>query len=255
MGLVLMLGLLFVSVTGLTWSQWAGSNISTLRTYLDWGTPGVDTSLNNAQKSRHEGHHADHSAAPSTAETIKTRVERDLFDAVLTSARASGIDAGMVEIKPPTTAGRAWTVTEIDRRWPTQVDAAAIDPDSLKVVVQTDSNQFPLAAKLTRWGIDAHMGVLFGVPNQLLLLFFALGLCAMVLSGYCMWWASRPTRARSSEDHIRVYGALRKTPPVALTGIVVVTALLGWVLPVLGVSLVFFLAFDFALGRYQQVRT
>ena len=31
---------------------------------------------------------------------------------------------------------------------------------------------YPLMAKLTRWGIDAHMGVLFGVANQLLLVAF-----------------------------------------------------------------------------------
>lgn len=255
MGLVLMAGLLFVSVTGLTWSQWAGSNISTLRTHLDWGTPGVNTSLIEAPTSQSEEHHHGHVAASDIADTDKTWDQPAQFDAVLASARAAGINAGLVQIKPPSAAGQAWTVTEIDRRWPTQVDAAAIDPNSLNVIDQTDFTDFPLAAKLTRWGIDAHMGVLFGLPNQLLLLFFALGLCTMVIWGYCMWWARRPTKERSSGGHLRVFGALRKTPPMALAGIIVVTGLLGWFLPVLGVSLVAFLALDFALGRYQRART
>ena len=31
----------------------------------------------------------------------------------------------------------------------------------------------PIAAKLSRWGIDAHMGMLFGLVNQVLLLIVA----------------------------------------------------------------------------------
>ncbi len=47
-------------------------------------------------------------------------------------------------------------------------------------------------AKLTRWGVDAHMGVLFGLPNQLLLALFGFGLCAMIVLGYRMWWMRSP---------------------------------------------------------------
>lgn len=87
------------------------------------------------------------------------------LDAVLDTARAAGIDAGKIQIRPAATTDRAWTVTEIDRSWPTQVDAVAIDPHSLQVVDKIVFADFPLVAKLTRWGIDAHMGVLFGLPN------------------------------------------------------------------------------------------
>lgn len=38
------------------------------------------------------------------------------------------------------------------------------------------------------------MGLLFGLPNQLVLLAIAAGLTAMVVFGYLMWWKRRPTR-------------------------------------------------------------
>ena len=37
------------------------------------------------------------------------------------------------------------------------------------MVSRADFETFPLIAKLIRWGIDAHMGILFGWPNQLLM--------------------------------------------------------------------------------------
>src|SRR5690606_30823976 len=102
-----------------------------------------------------------------------------MFDHVLASARAEGISAGKVEIRPPAGENRAWTVTEVDRSWPTRVDAAAVDPRSLGVIDRTRFDEFPLAAKLTRWGIDAHMGTLFGLPNQIVLVAFGLALFVM----------------------------------------------------------------------------
>jgi hypothetical protein len=75
-----------------------------------------------------------------------------------------------VEIRPASRVDQAWTVTEIDRRWPTQVDAVAVDPHSLKVLDSTLFGDFPLMAKLTRWGVDFHMGILFGLANHLLLI-------------------------------------------------------------------------------------
>lgn len=40
----------------------------------------------------------------------------------------------------------------------------------------------------------AHVGLLFGLSNQLALLAVAVGLAAMVVWGYVMWWKRRPTR-------------------------------------------------------------
>ncbi|WP_375538061.1 PepSY-associated TM helix domain-containing protein [Microbacterium sp. SGAir0570] len=39
LGIWVVLGALFLSATGITWSTYAGANVSGLRTALDWGTP------------------------------------------------------------------------------------------------------------------------------------------------------------------------------------------------------------------------
>lgn len=80
-------------------------------------------------------------------------------------------------------ADQAWTVTEIDRGWPTQVDAVAIDPHSMQIIDRTRFADFPLMAKLTRWGVDFHMGILFGLANQLVLIAFGIALCVLIVWG------------------------------------------------------------------------
>ena len=106
-----------------------------------------------------------------------------MFDTVTRIAHADIITAPMIDIKPPAKAGKAWTVTEAGREWPATASAVAIDPATEKITSRADFNDFSLAAKLTRWTIAAHMGLLFGLPNQLALLGVAAGLAAMVPLG------------------------------------------------------------------------
>src|SRR5699024_9210086 len=42
--------------------------------------------------------------------------------------------------------------------------------------------------------IYLHMGIMFGLPLQIALAVLALGICAMVVMGYIMWWRRRPTK-------------------------------------------------------------
>ncbi|MEI7164171.1 PepSY domain-containing protein [Pectobacterium parmentieri] len=246
MGLSLVLGLLFFSVTGLTWSQWAGSNISVARTALGWQTPSVKTQL-PAPMSHHDmamttDEHAEHHASMPMGDV--DAYPAALFDEVLIAARHAGIDANKIEIRPATKPHRAWTVSEIDRSWPTQVDAVSVNPDTLDIVDKTDFNTFPLAAKLTRWGVDAHMGVLFGLPNQLILAAFGLGLCAMIVWGYRMWWIRRPKSRHSVNPVNTLTAALLVIPVFQRVLIVLITLLLAVSLPVMGISLLIFLLID-----------
>jgi uncharacterized iron-regulated membrane protein len=250
-GLFLLVGILFFSVTGLTWSQWAGGNISVLRTHYGWGTPAVSTDL-DAVRPTAVDEHAHHQVQATLAPVNSGPAT---FDAMLATARAAGIDAGKVEIRPPAKAGKAWTVTEIDRSWPTQVDAVAIDPRNLTVIDQTRFADFPLAAKLTRWGIDAHMGALFGVPNQVALIFFASGLATMVIWGYIMWWHRRPTRHTRSGSHDTLLRLLYQVPPAGVVGILFAAGAIGWFLPLMGISLLLFLLFDLILYRISLLRS
>ncbi|WP_148864063.1 PepSY-associated TM helix domain-containing protein [Marinobacter fonticola] len=239
LGLTLLLGFLFLSVTGLTWSKWAGGNIADLRAALDWGTPSVNAQLDT----------------PTPAVSDQAQ-QAAVFDGVLAVARNAGIDAGLLEIQPSNDPQRAWKVREIDRTWPTQVDSVAVDPSTFGIVDQANFVDFPIAAKLTRWGIDLHMGTLFGVANQLLMLGLALGLCTMIVWGYRMWWTRRPLpRASSATKATRLTTHWLRAPISARLLIVIVTAFLGWALPVMGVSLAAFLILDVLLMLYYARQT
>ncbi|MBF1995121.1 PepSY-associated TM helix domain-containing protein [Serratia symbiotica] len=245
-GVLLLIGLLFFSVTGLTWSQWAGGNISMLRQQFGWATPSLSTVLGKEPVDEH-AEHCGHEMHPPISLAPINGAD---YDRALAAARLAGIKAAKIEIKQPT-PGRAWAVMEIDRSWPTQVDAVALDPVSMAVVERVSFAQYPLAAKLTRWGIDLHMGVLFGLANELVLVMFAAGLAAMVVTGYVMWWRTRPTRVVRQPQRSPLM-LLRKTPIVPLLLIVSLTLLLGFCLPVMGISLLIFLLCD--LIRYQLTK-
>ncbi|WP_023640147.1 PepSY-associated TM helix domain-containing protein [Dickeya zeae] len=248
-GLLLLLGLLFFSATGLTWSRWAGDNVAQLRAILGWQTPSVNTHLDTVPNTP-ASPHAEHHMMPMPA--MPSPVTPQTFDNVLAAARDAGIDAGKIEIRPSLKPQRAWTVSEIDRTWPTQVDAVAVDPTTFHVMDTVRFADYPLAAKLTRWGIDAHMGVLFGLPNQLLLAAFGLGLCCLIVWGYRMWWIRRPTYTSTRNPTQTLTTAfLQLAVPLRLL-VLIISGVLMVSLPVMGVSLILFLVAD--IWRWSQHR-
>lgn len=251
-GLWIGLGLLFFSATGLTWSKWAGERIDVVRSTMGWVTPSVSLQLDTSTITTTPagGAHAEHSAALDQAGTGMDLAAPAMFDRMLSVAREAGIDAGMLEIRPAKTADTAWLVREVDRSWPTQVDTIAIDPHSLQVTSRADFAEFPLIAKLIRWGIDAHMGILFGLLNQLLLAAFGVALSVMILLGYIMWWRRRPapaTTAPLAQAWQRLNTAQRATT-------LVLAGALGWSLPLIGASLLLFVLLDIARWKLASQR-
>jgi uncharacterized iron-regulated membrane protein len=99
------------------------------------------------------------------------------------------------------------------------------------------------------------MGFLFGWLNQLLLLGVAVALLAVLVRGYRMWWQRRPTRGSDcAVGRTPVRGGIRRIHPAsAVVGALLIVAV-GWFLPVLGVSLLGFLAVDAALGALKARR-
>ncbi|MGH3942198.1 MAG: PepSY-associated TM helix domain-containing protein [Pseudonocardiaceae bacterium] len=218
-GVWLTVALLFISLTGLTWSQYAGGRFEAIITALD----GRSTKL--------------------TAEPVEGTGQPVSVDRVLASAQAAGL-SGPLNIVAPTKPGAPYTVAEDSSHWPVQRDQVAIHPYTGQVSEQVQWSDNPPLAKLTTIGIMAHTGTLFGLFNQLALAAMALGLLAMVFWGYRMWWLRRPTRATASIGAPAPRGGLGKLPIPALLGIVLATAALGWLIPVLGISLLLFLAVD-----------
>lgn len=263
-------GLVFLSATGLTWSQFAGANVSDLRAAMNWVTPtlttgtlGSDSGTDHADAEGHEEHGGTASTSAGDAGTGTgtssgaghgghTAAHRAVgVDGVLSGARAAGLQDPMT-LTPPTEAGASWLVAETRRSWTAGPDSVTIDSSTGEVVEHQRFADFPVAAKFADWGIRAHMGILFGLANQLLLVALALVLVGVILRGYAMWWARRPGPGRPP-----MRGALRqlarRRPVVTAIGLFVV-ATVGWFVPLLGVSLVVFLVTDGLLGWWHGQR-
>jgi uncharacterized iron-regulated membrane protein len=164
-----------------------------------------------------------------------------------------------VEITAPAEAGAAWTVAQTDRQWPVRYDTVAIDPTGQRITDRVNYGDWPVLAKLSKLGVSAHMGMLFGLANQLLLAALAVGLLCVIVWGYRMWWQRRPTRAGRARPvgTPPARGAWRQVPlSVLIVGVPVVAAV-GWALPLLGISLAIFLVLDLyaaLLHRLSQPR-
>ncbi|MYQ79890.1 MULTISPECIES: PepSY-associated TM helix domain-containing protein [unclassified Streptomyces] len=236
-GLWVSVGFLALSATGLTWSAHAGVNIGKIQDSLGGVTPSVSSTLGGAGSKQ---------PAPGAS---ASQVD---FDGAVRIARAEGL-RGKLVITPPADDKSAYIVKENTRHWPEQQDSVAIDPATGKVMDKLVFDDFPVLAKLTRWGIDAHMGLLFGLANQIALAVIALALIGMLFWGYRMWWLRRPTRGGGTRlGRPPVRGAWRRVPGRIMAPLVVVTAVLAYYLPLFGLPLVCFLLADLAVAEVRR---
>ncbi|GAA0486185.1 membrane protein [Paractinoplanes deccanensis] len=247
-GVWLSAGLLILSVTGLTWSRYAGGNFSEALDALDGSRPSVSTSLTGAAATP-TGHHGGTAAVAGTA-------DHTAIDGVLKVARDNGLD-GPLEVTAPADGTSAWKVAQNDSLWPVRQDSVAVDATAGTVTDRVNFADWPLLAKLTSWGVNAHMGLLFGLPNQILLAALAIGLLCVIVWGYRMWWQRRPTRADRRAPvgaPLGTRGAWQQLPPWAIVAGVPAVIALGWAVPLFGIPLAAFLLFDVATGTIQSRR-
>ncbi|RCG31576.1 PepSY domain-containing protein [Sphaerisporangium album] len=235
-GLWAVLGLLFLSATGLTWSKYAGANVDELRSTLGWTTPSISTSAGDHSSHGATGHQA--GAASNVG-----------VDQVVQAAAGKGL-SGPLEIVWPGEAGSPYLVKEIDKTAPTRLDQVAVDPATGQVVAELRFADHPLAAKLTRWGIDGHMGLLFGLANQIVVAALAVAVITLIVLGYRMWWRRRPTRGFG-----RPYprGAWRGVHWGLLVSLAFLAIAVGYFLPLMGISLAAFLVIDCLLGLRSKM--
>lgn len=151
--------------------------------------------------------------------------------------------------------GKGYVVKEADKQVPVHLDSVAVDPADGRVIDELRFADYPLLAQLTRFGIDLHMGLTFGAVNQLALAALAVALMFLVFWGYRMWWLQPARRQRAfSVGRAHPRGAWRKLPVTLLLPLAAVTAVVGWFVPMLGLSLCGFLAVDVLLGFVARRR-
>lgn len=246
-GIWIAIGLVFLSATGLTWSKYAGENITELRSSLNWATPGVSSSISGdapAPPGDHAGH--DMSAMAPEADVVSAGIGR--LDAVIGTARAAGL-AGAVEVTIPGTADTAFVVAQTRGPWVFSTSSLAIDGNTNSIVDTNWFSEWPPAAKLAAWGIALHMGILFGIANQIALALLAVALVTVIVRGYLMWWQRRPSASAPPA------GGLRRLPVRQLVPLAAITAVIGWFVPLLGISILVFLLVDALLGLRRRAST
>lgn len=242
------IGMLFLSATGITWSQLGGENVTKLRAALSWETPAISTEVGAGTAAAHENAHH-HGGGDSSAELVGPDIDPADFDMMLAMARGVNVNTGLVEILPPADEDSAWVVQEIQRSFPTEVDAVAFDPQTMEVTDRVDFADYGVAAKLARWGIDLHMGSMFGLANQIVLFVLAVGIASMVVWGYVMWWQRRPKHDPSRRFGVKpARGVLASAPWWGMCAVAVVAIGIGVFLPLVGLSLIAFLVIDLLLG-------
>lgn len=257
--------LLLLSATGLTWSVMAGTNITAVRENLSWTNPAVDTVLpGTTTVDSGAGNHNDHNNAanattpgPETAEPgddagFGDRIAQ--LDRVAAAAKAAGVNQP-VEITVPA-ADTAFTVQELRAPGVLTIDSVAVDGASGTITDRVPYSDWPPMAKLANWGIQFHMGLMFGLVNQLLLLAAMIGLVIVIVRGYAMWWRRRPTRETGSFSVGRPppRGALRRSGVRIAVPVLIAAVVIGVAAPLFGSSLLVFLLVDTLLGLWQRRR-
>ncbi|MFD1148654.1 PepSY-associated TM helix domain-containing protein [Saccharothrix hoggarensis] len=248
-GTWVLIGALFLSATGLTWSTYAGDNFSAALTALDAKAPALDTGLGGAEGSTGSDGHSGHGDVSQDAEPVDPAT----FDRVLVAARDAGLD-GPLQLGVAAEPGTAWTAAQVDNTWPIRLDKVAVDPETATVTARADFADRPLLAKLSSLGIQAHMGRLFGVANQVALLLLGAGLITLIVLGYRMWWQRRPTRAdrRAPLGSAPKRGTWQHLPLWFVIPAPLVLIAIGWAIPLLGLSLLAFLVLDGLIGLARK---
>ena len=260
-GIIAVPGLLFLCASGLTWSVVAGENISAVRKQLDWMPTEVVTSAGqqagvadpHAGHEGHEGHagHPDHAgmgehtqgaqATQTTQDGMKNPIDR-----VAASARSAGL-TGRIELTPPAAGKQFWKAAEVRQPYKMHNDAVSVDPVNGKIMDNVPFSSWPIAAQLTSWAIQLHMGFLFGIISEVAFALLALAILALTIYGYMMWWR----RVRSG----RKTSLRRVTPTPLQLGVAALLCVAYSILaPLFGVSLVLILLLAWAWKAIDQRR-
>ena len=227
-GVALIVPMFFVVVTGLTWTKYSGPRYETAKTAIlqPPQAGGADTALAGA---------APGSSAVANIDKVKRR--------------ASEVNLPTpYRITLPTDDKTAWKATSERQRFPINRDEIAVDGATGKVTSRFDYSTAHWFNQLSTAGIAFHQAQLFGVGSQIFMTLLAIGVIALVVFGYRMWWQRRPKGGMGEPPPIRAW---LRNAPLALLAIVLV---LAWALPTLALSLLVWLVVERGMLWWQIAR-
>jgi uncharacterized iron-regulated membrane protein len=207
---------LFLLITALPWTTVAGNAIGKVR---DWVAPAPrDWTLGG------EDPHATHRQQAAAA-AVATPLSVDQVIARIAPYRLES----PVRLYLPSASQPQWRVRSETQNRP-KVRELVLDRMTGALLHEARFADKSAFDKTIQVGIAAHEGQLFGLPNQLLGLFTALGLVMACVSALVMWWRRRPEGSLG-------YPAPKVTEFRIGTPLMIAIVALGLLVPMLGVSI------------------
>ncbi|MBB2168947.1 PepSY domain-containing protein [Gluconacetobacter aggeris] len=248
-GVWLSLVLALFLVSGLPWSfvwghalQSVEQRVGRLMTVQDWeiGAVPVRDTIAGHRVAAHadmDGRAGMPGMAMGGGQAVAPDGLAGLDDVVATGARL-GLSAPVL-VTPPAAVGAAWQVRSDTQDRPLRV-SVQVAPDGT-VLSRQDFAGKGLVDRAVGYGVAAHEGQLFGWPNQVLNLLVAGGLATMSIAATILWLRRRPPGG---------WGVPAASPGRRVgVGAVTVMALLGVLLPELGISLLLLAVAAWVTGR------
>lgn len=236
-GTVLAVSMVFLTVTGLTWSSVSGTNIGQVRSALAWQEPAVSASIPGVEVA--SGGFV-RGLNPGPVDRVAATAREEL--------RAP------VTLTPPAADGEAWTAKENRASYRLTTDAVSIDWATGQVTDRVDFRDWPLAAQATSWLIQLHMGTLFGLPNQLVLAALAAAIVVMVVWGYAMWFRRRGRNHVLAPAPPRVPADGWSAGSPGTVALVLALAAYAVVAPLFGVTCLAFVVLSALWSRFSRSR-
>lgn len=225
--------ILFLALTGMTWTGVWGKGLQTLIAATEGGRP---PSPGPNPWEAHDGHGAEtlpwsrQALGVPHGEGAMPHGGADAIgpDRIAAIAGARGLAAPWT-ITVPRTHDAPWLVAKTATR---AADAHVLYVDGANGRVLQDARYaaFGAGAKTVEWGIAAHEGREYGEANRWIMLAGATGLLLLCLTAPILWWKRRPSpNPRGNARHTRAVATIMLIVGVIfpLTGLTMIAALLG----------------------------
>ncbi len=166
-------------------------------------------------------------------------------DVVIAKLAALGLASGYSLALPATPEG-VYTASYFPAD-PKAERTLYLDQYSGRVLRDVGYADYGAIAQAVSYGTSLHMGRYFGLANQLVCAAISLGLAAMAVTGFVMWWKRRPA--------LTLGAPARERRPPPMRGWVAGLVLLGCVFPLMGATLLVVWAADRLLFGRAMRRT
>ncbi|MDR3097461.1 MAG: PepSY domain-containing protein [Paraburkholderia sp.] len=187
---------------------------------------------------------------PQSAQTPAQPVSRWTLDRVVAQMRTLGVESGY-DVALPATATGVYVVSYFPAD-PKAERTVYIDQYSGKVLRDIRYGDYGAVSQAIAYGTSLHMGRYFGLANQLICATISLGLAALAVTGFVMWWLRRPARAGGTKGGVGAPSRERAAPPMRAwkAGL----AVLGVIFPLMGATIVAVWLLDrLAFGRSNSL--